>query len=58
MPDKELELEVRRWLEFVLKNGTYDNGAMIALKKLYYKGREDVKDELKATLGIENCNCN
>lgn len=53
MSEKELDLEVRRWLEFVLKEKTYNQGVLTSLKNLYYRGRTDVANEIKASLGIE-----
>lgn len=54
MTDKEIELEVRRWLEHTIKIGAYDVGVMLALKGLYYRGREEVQQEIKNALNIDN----
>lgn len=55
MTDKELEIEIRRWLEHTLRLGVYDTGVMLALKSLYYKGANEVRQDIKNALQIEDC---
>lgn len=57
MNDKELELEIRRWLNHVITTGVYNTGVVISLKELYYRGRSDVQKEIKEALNIDDCNC-
>lgn len=52
---KEIESEVRRWLDHVLKEGSYNTGVLIALTSLYFKGADDLSNELKNLLNITDC---
>ena len=52
---KEIELEVRRWLDFVVKEKSYNSGVLIALTNLYFQGADDLSEELKNLLNITDC---
>ena len=52
MNEKELDLEVRRWLDHTLAQGAYTEGVIIALKSLYHRGRTDVQEEIKNALNL------
>lgn len=55
MTDKELELHIKKILDRIIKNGAYNMGDMLFLKDLYYSGRAEVQNGIKALLEIEEC---
>lgn len=55
MEDRELEIEVRRWLDHVLEKGSYNSGVLSSLVGLYYRGANDVRQDIKRLLDIQDC---
>lgn len=54
---KEMELEARKWLDHVLSKGAYNSGVLSIIAGFYFQGANDVRNEIKDTLQIEDCNC-
>lgn len=49
------EIEVRRMLESIVAEGAYNTGHVIFFSRLYDKGYQDARDDIKNALGIEDC---
>lgn len=49
---KDIELEVRRWLDHVVAQGGYNTGVLMTLTNLYYDGANDLRSDLKRLLEI------
>lgn len=57
MKDKaEVEKEVRKWLDYVVREGSYNSGVLIALTNFYFDGARDVAESIKDLLGVRDCN--
>lgn len=54
---KDVEKEVRRWLDHTVTKCAYDAGVLAILTNLYFEGGQHVRDEIKNALGVRDCIC-
>lgn len=52
---KEVELIVRSHLSHIVMKGAYEEGSLKILADLYFQGADDVRNEVKDLLGVEDC---
>lgn len=54
---ERIEIDIRKMLDHIVREGGYSAGSVVYFRELYEKGRRENQQEIKAVLGINDCEC-
>lgn len=49
------EVQVRKMLDDIVKEGAYQSGHVIFFRNLYDQGYRDAQEDIKSALGVQDC---